>query len=339
MTFKEETKALWECCFEDSPEFVDYYFHHRYKEEINRTIVREGKVVSALQAIPYEMTYGETMIKTSYISGACTHPDFRSQGSMRQLLNETHQWMFQQGVQLSTLIPATPSLFGYYAALGYVPLFTYTRQQVLVKDLHLSLFYTIREELFEEEYRFDQYHYMKRMMRRRPSCIQHSREDFKIIVGDLQLAKGSLWVARKANQITGMAFCVKSEGKLTVNELLFDNEMVRDSLLAVAAAWAEVDALTWLCPAVSEGAYLGMARLIQVEEMLALFASLHPEKEMYLQVEGDETIPENNGYYIIQHGKCRREYLPERPYQHCTLAELTRILFDGENASMSLMLN
>ena len=77
MTTKDEVKTLWKLCFNDSDEFTDLYFKMRYKDEVNRVIREDGKIISALQMIPYPMTFCDEVISTSYISGACTHPDYR----------------------------------------------------------------------------------------------------------------------------------------------------------------------------------------------------------------------------------------------------------------------
>lgn len=81
MIVKEQVKALWRICFQDSEEFIDLYFRLRYKNEVNAVIQNGDKVVSALQMLPYPMTFCGKTVQTSYISGACTHPDFRSKGS------------------------------------------------------------------------------------------------------------------------------------------------------------------------------------------------------------------------------------------------------------------
>ena len=85
MTTKEKVKALWQLCFDDNEEFVEMYFRLRYKNEINIAIESGDEIVSALQMIPYPMTFCGDTVQTSYISGACTHPDFRGNGVMREL--------------------------------------------------------------------------------------------------------------------------------------------------------------------------------------------------------------------------------------------------------------
>ena len=78
MSVKEQVRQLWETCFNDDEAFVDLYFRLRYTDQINKAIIEDGKVISALQMIPYPMTFCGRTVAASYISGACTHPDYRA---------------------------------------------------------------------------------------------------------------------------------------------------------------------------------------------------------------------------------------------------------------------
>ena len=69
------------------------------------TIEKDGKIVSALQIVPHTMTYLGTEISVGYISGACTTPEERGQGLMRQLLQETFEEMERREIAISALIP------------------------------------------------------------------------------------------------------------------------------------------------------------------------------------------------------------------------------------------
>ena len=102
------------------------YFRLRYKNEINIAIESGDEIVSALQMIPYPMTFCGDTVQTSYISGACTHPDFRGNGVMRELLSQAFAKMLRNGMYFSTLIPAEPWLFDYYTRMGYASVFQYS---------------------------------------------------------------------------------------------------------------------------------------------------------------------------------------------------------------------
>ena len=86
-----ETRHLWERSFADPKTFIDLYFREKYRKERNETIVRDGRVVAALQKLPYPLTYGGRMLPASYISGACTDENYRRRGLMGELLVQSRE--------------------------------------------------------------------------------------------------------------------------------------------------------------------------------------------------------------------------------------------------------
>lgn len=144
MSVKEQVRQLWETCFNDDEAFVDLYFRLRYTDQINKAIIEDGKVISALQMISYPMTFCGRTVAASYISGACTHPDYRVRGAMRRLLEETHRSMFDEGIMFSTLIPAEDWLKGYYARSGYATCFRYgvlKKLSTVMNNLLITLYH------------------------------------------------------------------------------------------------------------------------------------------------------------------------------------------------------
>ena len=343
MTTKDEVKALWKLCFTDSDEFTDLYFDLRYKDDINMAVREDGKIISALQMISYPMTFCGETIATSYVSGACTHPDYRSHGAMRRLLRLTHRRMYDDGILLSTLIPAEKWLFGYYAKSGYTPRFGYVMERVNVEKLIPSGSYRVEEE---DEASAELYQYFDNRMRERACCMLHSYEDFLVIMADLRLGGGQVLVARRADRMAGMAFVVKDAGSLYIKELLADGipgqtgfEVVKDTLLSAAATLYPGAVIEYIHPSSGDSSTLGMARLIHVEKMLSILARKHPVLSLSIQIEDDDAIPENNGYYIVENGNCYREYREGREYHLYTIESLTAKSFETEHPYMSLMLN
>ena len=85
---KQQIIDLWRLSFNDTEEFIRLYFDRVYKEENTLVIEKDGQVVSALQMLPYTMTYYGTEISVAYISGACTLPSMRGKGLMKQLMQK-----------------------------------------------------------------------------------------------------------------------------------------------------------------------------------------------------------------------------------------------------------
>ena len=179
MTTKEKVKALWQLCFDDNEEFVEMYFRLRYKNEINIAIESGDEIVSALQMIPYPMTFCGDTVQTSYISGACTHPDFRGNGVMRELLSQAFAKMLRNGTYFSTLIPAEPWLFDYYTRMGYASVFQYSVKEITVPEFIPSKEITVTSEIGCQK---EVYEYLNSKLSGRTCCIQHSFEDFQVVM-------------------------------------------------------------------------------------------------------------------------------------------------------------
>ena len=84
-----------------------------------------------------------------------------------------------------------------------------------------------------------------------------------------------------------------------------------------------------------------MARVVDAEQVLRLYARENPEKTSVIRL-ADEQVPQNSGLYLLEKGLCRRvEESPGIPEMAMTVGELTRLVMSGEVTApfMSLMLD
>lgn len=334
MRVRFETRHLWERSFADPRAFIDLYFREKYRKERNEVIVRDGRVVSALQKLPYPMTYGGRMLPASYISGACTDENYRKRGLMGELLRQTHRAMQRENAAFSFLIPATAELATYYAKFGYTPCFRFGWETVTVSTPDGSLVVDIVDQHRTEEMIV----YLRDKMQERPMCVQHPLGDLRAVIDDMHMAGDTLWEARRGDLTVALAICRAESDGILLRECVYDDEEARDGLIAAIAAHhghTEVDVIDTTG---TTGDYFGMARIIDAEAMLTAYAALHPETDAVLSIT-DELLTESNGCYHIYNGICERlpEACPEA--EPLTIAELTRRVLTEENPLMSLMMN
>lgn len=341
---REEVERLWKTCFHDTDEFIRFYFDRKYLDE-NALVSRneKGHAVAVLQMLPYPMTFGQEVVNVSYISGACTLPEARSRGIMRELLGEAFRRMKQRGLAFSILIPQEDWLYDYYARVGYSPVFKVVERCYSVHERDLQGKFRVEVARNASEITGEWFAYFEEQNRRRKFCVQHLREDFDAVVQDLFAEDGRLIAVRGENgRLAGMAFAVPDGDRVRVNDWFYDMEGASKVLLAALQETFGVQKV--ICREVArvgEGTRRGMARVVDAEQVLRLYARENPEKTSVIRVE-DEQVPQNSGLYLLEKGLCRRvEESPGTPEMAMTVGELTCLVMSGEVTApfMSLMLD
>ena len=256
----------------------------------------------------------------------------------RQLLSQAFARMLPNGIFFSTLIPANPWLFDYYARIGYAPVFQYSTKEIILPEFIPSK--EIKVDIVSE-YKEEVYSYLNKKLAERPCCIQHTTEDFEVIMADLAISNGILLVAKLNNEINGIAIVYKRDESVIINELLVETKDAEHSLLFHLKQHTGCNRMIQLLPPDKKQPQqaLGMARIINAKEVLQLYAATFPEDEMQIEV-SDKQLSVNNGYYYLCKGKCM--YSTERlPGAHIqmNITELTNRILQPLNPYMSLMLN
>ncbi len=305
---KEQVRNLWDKCFpEEDKRFVDFYFEKRYNDEDNVFIERDDKAVSALQLISYPFSYYGKTIGCAYISGACTDPDFRSQGLMNELILKSLKKAKNNGACFAALIPASESLFHYYSGTNFVAAFDYSKMKInishqTVANTQQSVMVSRFEPESEEEF-YEVYEYFNNKMRNRNCCIQHNEYDFKVITEDLDLFGNQLFVAKYGDDICGLAFCYLRNDEIYIKDVFAESSAIFSDLITTAVNMFENESVNIIIPPVmgQKTHRHGMARIIDAETMLRIYVSMHPKLKMEISLV-DPILTENNGTYYINNG-------------------------------------
>ncbi|MFV0420418.1 MAG: GNAT family N-acetyltransferase [Dysgonomonas sp.] len=164
-------RQMWKTCFEDTDEFLDIYFHYKYRNE-NTLIYFDGnKAVASLQMLPYSITFYKETIPFAYLAGLCTLPEYRNKGYMAKLINEAHHIIAQRNIHLSILIPAEDWLYGFYEKYGY--------EQVFERDDRLI---PLKEIIDQYSGIGEAYKAFNSLFCDKDFCVQKNEKDFEAIV-------------------------------------------------------------------------------------------------------------------------------------------------------------
>lgn len=204
-SIKEQTKRLWKASFDDTDNFVELYFDRVFHTDINHTIEYEGRVVAALQAIPFLFKAGDKILKTAYLSGITTDADYRRQGFMGRLLDDTHRKLRDSGFDAAFLIPAKDFLFDIYAKFGYRTAFYKDYQKINItseykgnNQVNVS---SLAPSDISEAFRYFDY-----KQRQQTAGVIFDKRYFETVVDVFAMENNKVLIAKTDNRIAGIAF-------------------------------------------------------------------------------------------------------------------------------------
>lgn len=333
---KWQTRALWKLCFGDSDTFLNLFFTRKYRPENNSFFSKDGKVVSALQRLPYTLNYGGLDVPVAYVAGASTLPEQRGRGLMTRLLAAAHERMYEEGKVFSLLIPADSGLAGFYARSGYGCCRKLEGLPMAAGCGKEELCFSVYQD-FTEEFCNEIGVYMERAYRRMPAAVLHPADDLSVVLQDLADSGGRVVVAHRgdtAEAMAGVLLVAPVEAGWQIKECLADDEAVAEGLRKYAVAECASG------QALSNEDFLVQLRVIRVFDALKLYARVHPEIRLSLSVRGDVLSGHEEAVgYLIADGQCTRLEQPAPEALEYEVTALPELLFPHGGPYMRLMLN
>lgn len=111
-------RALWDISFSDTQAFRNWFFTHRFVPGYSCCIEEDGRLVSAVQSVPCHIRVRGKILPAAVMVGACTHPDYKRRGYMKELYTFYMNEMAKLGVVLAA---HTPAVLGTYFYVGHFP--------------------------------------------------------------------------------------------------------------------------------------------------------------------------------------------------------------------------
>lgn len=330
-TCKQVIRQMWKRCFNDSTEFLDLYFDNKYKDE-NTLIKIEGDIIAAsLQILPHDMVFCNNIIKTGYIAGAATLPEYRKRGFMHDLIIYAMGEMRKKQMAVSTLIPQEEWLFSFYQKFGFVRCFDRYAQKITLSDKDMAEGVTVTP--LEEGEMFHIFIYYLASLRNIQGAILKSFEDFCVMVKDHRMGGGEVYICRREEKILGIAFPIIKDNKLIIKEMHCENEY-RDSLLCtIFKAYSKDEAEEVLTHKGGDITPLGMGRVVDIFYLLCLYAKDNPSRSFTMRVT-DKLLPWNNGVFIVKGGQCGRVREKIEIDFNLTIEEITKLILGYETKSL-----
>jgi len=279
---KDQIIDLWKISFNDTDDFMRLWFDRVYKDEQTFVIRKNGQIVSALQILPYKMTYCGTTIPAGYICGVCTLPSERGKGYMTQLMHKAINEMKSNYYALAFLIPATTGLFDLYRRFSFTNAFDYAIEEVQF-FCHFKHHEPMRNIEFQRIVSHDDlsskiiYPYYHTTQKAHDCIVLHSTSQYETICLDHMLGGGEIWVAYVNDQPVGVAFSSpEKDQSLPIREIMCHNTEIKNQLIqAILNNHQLHKAKVRTLPTRSNALPYGMARIINKVEIIDLYRSFH----------------------------------------------------------------
>lgn len=128
-----QLKQLFISVFNESEKAASLFFYYNFIPQNVYVAKCNNKIISALFMIPSKLVTPVGVEKLNYLYGACTATEYRNKGVMSRLIKYAIAQQHKVGTSYTALLPASDSLYNYYAKLGFKPVFkahtsTYNRQ-------------------------------------------------------------------------------------------------------------------------------------------------------------------------------------------------------------------
>lgn len=309
----QQTRQLWEACFQDGEDFLNVYFEQKFPHALNVTHFDQEKqqLAAAVQLFPHAFQWHEELLKSAYVSGLATAPEFRKQGLASKLLQRSHRLLLEKGYILSFLIPASAELRQFYSkpAHGAYETVSYRREKTLTSCLqNPQRDYNI---LTVQEISPDLHSLYIKTLQNRTSALLLQPNDLSAALSACQLSGGGALVALKDEEPQALLFYTQENGYFWIRMSCALTQQAAAAILyqckinhPKAHFFTKTAALehdTLAEPYV-------MCRVINVPRFLEIMAQENPDVSLSLTIQDDFDLPENNGTYHLSSGKaCRTE--------------------------------
>ncbi|NLX70810.1 MAG: GNAT family N-acetyltransferase [Clostridiales bacterium] len=326
---KIQVKKLWEYCFDDSPEFVEWFFENRYKSQYALASYDKDNIRSALQLLPYKIMIRNRQVDTSYLVGMSTWPQYRGRGDAAALIRQSLKIMHERQEWVSILLPFR---YDFYRKYGW-------------EICYEHLTYRGNNELFTGPGRISGdiipvssdnidildkcYH---EFMQDYNGYVIRREDDWKRILGDLYVDHGTGYIVFDGAKATGYVLFTIANRELRIRELIHNAPEAKDILLKVVAShYSQSDAIIWNAPA-DDITYVDMhdsrglmykqtyvmGRIVDVRRALN---GLKTQKdfELYLKVI-DDVLPWNDGVFYLKSVNGMVEVTPSDGFPQSTVS-------------------
>lgn len=110
----KKLKEIWKICFNESDEYIEWFFKALYVPENTFCLKSDGEIVSMLMVFRHNYALRGKNLSSAYIGGVSTLPSFRGEGNITRLMESCLKKAVQTGFDIASLIPVDELFYKQY---------------------------------------------------------------------------------------------------------------------------------------------------------------------------------------------------------------------------------
>lgn len=229
---KTQVKNLWKYCFDDTDEYMDYYFTKRYEFENNYIIKDADEVISSLMANKYSLKINDVIKSVSYIVGVSSSPVHRGGGYASILINRTLYDLYEKGEDITMLMPIDSYIYTRY---GFANIYNMLELDIAIDRIKVSKT-NLKAAYYEDDKMEDIIEIYNRCMSNIASYFVRDASYFQNMIDEVKLEGGNIVICYENDKpISYMIFYPKHEGGETgfVREMFSLKKSGYDKLMEI----------------------------------------------------------------------------------------------------------
>lgn len=199
-----------EAFYEDSQQFVDYFYKYEAIDNKIALIKEDNKVLSMLHLHKFNIDYMGDIIDTYYIVAVATLKSYRKQGLYKKILLETFDKLFKEKIPFVFLMPAKEEI---YAPFNFVKLV----------DINVCDIFPKNNDYTFEQVKYLDNEYIDFIEKNSGKFyIKRDKNYFNRVINCLDIESGSYVIAKKSDKINAILRYIKdiSEDKIIILDII-----------------------------------------------------------------------------------------------------------------------
>ena len=222
-------RSLWKMVFDDDDTFLDLFFKYLFNPAECLVSESKGCIVAMLFMLEATHSSLQTDYPMRYIYACATHPNYRKQGLMGNLLEAAVKYADENDLELA-LVPENDKLFDYYKLFGFTQTtYLYKRNYPSLNVSENTTLWNVANDMPINEM-IEMLQTLRTQFNKVKNTVQWTDSHLRVILEDFFLQGGELLIMKNTSQLPiGYALVLQKAETIEIIECvsaLSQNEII-----------------------------------------------------------------------------------------------------------------